>query len=96
MEWIAALGVAFGATYAVAMPLRTVRYPKLFWSTFAIAYVATVLAFYTLQIPVDMQAVAGIGGLILGVALTLIRKKTVKLEEDYEKTRRQRGEKIYH
>lgn len=92
MFWISAIGLALGGTYVMCMPLRTVQYPSIFWSTFALSYVAAVAMMYYVELSVVPQMILGGGGLLVALALHLVRKKTKKIEKDYEETRSARGE----
>lgn len=94
MEILAVLGVAFGATYAVAMPLRTVRIRSLFWTTFAITFFATLGCVYYFPLPTNYLLLIGAIGLVVGSVLSVVQKKTTELEREYERARRARGEKV--
>lgn len=92
MIWISAIGLALGGTYLMCMPLRVVQHPSIFWSTFALSYFSAVAVMYYIQVKLVPQIILGVGGLAIAFGLSLLRKTTQKLEQDYEQARRDRGE----
>lgn len=81
---------------AVSMPLRTVKIRSLFWSTFMITYIASIILMLKFPITAGAAATAGAGGAFIGLLFKFLQKKTTQLEENYKKAREERGEKIQY
>jgi len=92
MEWIVSLGIAFGGTYALSVPLRTARYPRLFWSTFILVYITAALSLIFAELDVKHEISLGLSGFALGLLLFLVRKGLLKIEKRYDQTKISRGE----
>ena len=86
MEWLASLGIAYGGTYVIAFPLRTVEYRGLFWSSFIMIYIVSVVSLIAMPIPALLQIGFGFSMLTLGLVLAWVYRKVAFIEERYSTT----------